>query len=53
LAKASDGKMDESFAFAGSNAWRCNDIVSVKLLIQKIMQEYENSEYSKPVESAQ
>ena len=53
LAKASEGKMDESFAFAGSNAWRCDEIVSVKLLIQKIMQEYENSEYFKPVESAQ
>jgi len=53
LAKASEGKMDESFAFAGSNAWRCDEIISVKLLIEKIMQEYENSEHFKPVESAQ
>ena len=52
LAKASEGKMDESFAFAGSNAWRCNEIISVKLLIQKIMQEYENAKYFEPVESA-
>jgi NAD(P)H-dependent flavin oxidoreductase YrpB (nitropropane dioxygenase family) len=44
LARASEGKMDEAFAFAGSNAWRCDEIVSVKELIQKIMQEYENAE---------
>jgi len=43
LAKASDGKMEESFAFAGSNAWRCDEIISVKHLIQKIMQEYEKA----------
>jgi len=42
LARASDGNMDESFAFAGSNAWRCNEIVSVSKLIQTIMQEYES-----------
>ncbi len=43
LAKASDGKLDESFAFAGSNAWRCKEIVSVKRLIQTIIEEYEDS----------
>lgn len=52
LAKASEGNMDEAFAFAGSNAWRCNDIVSVKTLIQTIMTEYENAEHSEPVQSA-
>jgi nitronate monooxygenase len=41
LAKASAGNLDESFAFAGSNAWRCTEIVSVKQLIQTIMQEYQ------------
>nr|WP_257788008.1 nitronate monooxygenase [Anaerohalosphaera lusitana] len=40
LAKAAEGKMDEAFAFAGSNAWRCNEIISVKQLINKIEQEY-------------
>ena len=40
LAKASEGKMDEAFAFAGSNAWKCNEIITVKELIAKIMQEY-------------
>ncbi len=53
LARAADGKMEESFAFAGSNAWRCDEIISVKLLIQKIMQEYEDAEHVEPVESAQ
>lgn len=40
LARASEGNMDNAFAFAGSNAWRCNEIVSVKSLIQKVIQEY-------------
>ena len=53
LAKASEGQLDEAFAFAGSNAWRCNEIVSVKSLIQKIMQEYENAEHCEPAKSAQ
>ena len=52
LANASEGKMDEAFAFAGSNAWRCNEILSVKQLIQKIMQEYENADHIEPAESA-
>jgi nitronate monooxygenase len=52
LAKASEGNMDEAFAFAGSNAWRCNDIVSVKTLIQTIMQEYEEAIHHEPVRSA-
>jgi nitronate monooxygenase len=53
LAKAAEGKMDEAFAFAGSNAWRCNEIVSVKSLIQTIMQEYEDAEHCEPAKSAQ
>lgn len=40
LARAADGEMDESFAFAGSNAWRCNEIIPVKTLIETIMKEY-------------
>lgn len=40
LAKASDGKMDEAFAFAGSNAALCTEIIPVKALVEKIMQEY-------------
>lgn len=52
LARASEGNLDESFAFAGSNAWRCTEIISVKSLIQKIMQEYENAECFEPVGTA-
>ena len=50
LAKASEGKMDQAFAFAGSNAWRCNEIVSVKQLIQIIIHEYENANHHDPVD---
>lgn len=49
LARASQGEMDQAFAFAGSNAWRCNEVVSVKQLIQKIIQEYENAVHHDPV----
>jgi nitronate monooxygenase len=40
LADAAEGKMEQAFAFAGANVCRCNEIISVKELIQKIMQEY-------------
>ena len=50
LAKASDGKLDESFAFAGSNAWRCTEIVSVKTLIGQIMRECESAYAENPVD---
>jgi len=50
LAKASEGKMDQAFAFAGSNAWRCNEIVPVKKLIQTIIHEYENADLHNPVD---
>lgn len=39
LADAANGNLDESFAFAGSNAYRCNEIIPVKLLIQKLVEE--------------
>ena len=39
LANASQGKMDEAFAFAGSSAYRCNEIVPVKTLIEKLTEE--------------
>jgi NAD(P)H-dependent flavin oxidoreductase YrpB (nitropropane dioxygenase family) len=53
LAKASEGFMEESFAFAGSNAWRCDEIISVKSLIQKIMQECQSAYLDEPIESVQ
>jgi hypothetical protein len=40
--------MEEAFAFAGSNAWRCEQIVSVKRLISTIMQECDQAEHIVP-----
>jgi nitronate monooxygenase len=40
LAMAAEGKMDESFAFAGSNAYKCTEIITVKELVQKLKEEY-------------
>jgi NAD(P)H-dependent flavin oxidoreductase YrpB (nitropropane dioxygenase family) len=52
LANASAGNLDEAFAFAGSNAWRCHEILSVKSLIRKIMNEYHNLDSAWPVQLA-
>ena len=41
LSNAADGKLDKSFAFAGSNVYRCNEIVTVKALIEQLTKEYE------------
>ncbi len=40
LTNAAEGNLDEGFVFAGSNAYRCTEIVPVKKLIEKLMQEY-------------
>jgi len=39
LANAANGKLGESFVFAGSNAYRCNEIVPVKKLVEKLTEE--------------
>ena len=39
LANAAQGKLGESFAFAGSNAYRCNEIIPVKTLVEKLGEE--------------
>jgi NAD(P)H-dependent flavin oxidoreductase YrpB (nitropropane dioxygenase family) len=39
LANAAMGNLDESFAFAGSNAYRCTEIISVKALVNKLTEE--------------
>lgn len=39
LANAAEGNLEESFAFAGSNAYRCDEIISVKSLIEQLVQE--------------
>lgn len=43
LARAADGQLDESFAFAGSTAWRCNEIVPVSVLVEQLKQELKAS----------
>lgn len=39
LANAAQGKLGESFVFAGSNAYRCSEIVPVKALVEKLCEE--------------
>jgi len=51
LANAAAGKMDESFAFAGSNVHLCNEIIPVKSVIEQIAEELEQSFVSASVSS--
>jgi len=39
LANAAQGKLDESFVFAGLNTYRCNEIIPVKELVEKLSEE--------------
>lgn len=39
LGEASNGKLLEAFTFAGANAYRCNEIVTVKDLINELKEE--------------
>jgi nitronate monooxygenase len=39
LSNASNGKLDESFVFAGSNAYKCTEIIPVKTLVEKLTEE--------------
>ncbi|MEI6676953.1 MAG: nitronate monooxygenase [Mariniphaga sp.] len=43
LADASKGRLHNAFVFAGSNAYRCTEIVSVKTLINQLKEELTNS----------
>ena len=36
---AAEGNIDEAFAFSGENAYRCNEIVPVKQLIDQLAEE--------------
>jgi nitronate monooxygenase len=40
LAAAKNGKLKNGFAFAGSNAYRVNEIIPVKTLIASLQQEF-------------
>ncbi len=39
LAQAAEGNLDDGFVFAGTNAYRCKEIVSVKKLINELVSE--------------
>lgn len=39
LVNAAEGKLDESFAFSGENAYRCTEIVPVKELVGELAEE--------------
>jgi NAD(P)H-dependent flavin oxidoreductase YrpB (nitropropane dioxygenase family) len=39
LTNAAEGNLDEGYVFAGSNAYRCNEIIPVKKLIEKLVAE--------------
>ncbi len=39
LTSAAEGDLDKGFVFAGSNAYRCNEIVPVKTLIDELVSE--------------
>jgi len=43
LVDASKGRLLDSFVFAGSNAYRCTEIISVKTLINQLKEELSNS----------
>jgi len=43
LTSAAEGNVDEGFVFAGSNAYRCTEIVPVKKLIDEIVSEAEEN----------
>jgi len=43
LTDASKGRLNNAFVFAGSNAYRCNEIVSVKSLIGQLKEELSNA----------
>jgi NAD(P)H-dependent flavin oxidoreductase YrpB (nitropropane dioxygenase family) len=43
LTDASKGRLHNAFVFAGSNAYRCTEIVSVKTLINQLKEELVNS----------
>ncbi len=43
LTNAKKGLLDEGFVFAGTNAYRVNEIVSVKTLFENLLEEYEQA----------
>lgn len=52
LTKAAQGRLDESFAFTGSNAWRCREIVPVRKLVETLTAELTAALNQEPVNPA-
>ncbi|OQA01646.1 MAG: Nitronate monooxygenase [Planctomycetes bacterium ADurb.Bin401] len=48
LSNASNGKLDQSFVFAGSNAYKCKEIISVKALVENLKNELSSALNSIP-----
>lgn len=46
LTNAQKGRLEEGFAFAGANAYRVGEIISVKELIATLLEEYKNASYN-------
>ena len=40
LVEAQQGNFSRGFAFAGANAYKCNEIISVKTLVEKLSDEF-------------
>lgn len=52
LTKAAQGKLGESFAFAGSNAHRCHEIVPVRTLVETLTAELAEALANEPARRA-
>jgi nitronate monooxygenase len=48
LVSAQEGNLDDGFAFAGTNAYRVNEIVSVKELVATLLAEAHQAEMATP-----
>ncbi|MFA5259125.1 MAG: nitronate monooxygenase family protein [Candidatus Pacearchaeota archaeon] len=46
LVEAQQGKFTNGYVFAGANAWRCNEIVSVREVFESLNQEYAENKKS-------
>jgi nitronate monooxygenase len=46
LVESQQGKFDNGYVFAGANAWRCEEIVSVKEVFESLNQEYAENKRS-------
>lgn len=52
LTNAKKGLLDDGFIFAGTNAYRVNEIVSVKTLFKTLLEEYEEAVSDKAIKSS-